>query len=440
MNSSRNHHHESNRNHNSQSWRNTSKYSPPRKSSSRRDHHYDKSRQRSRSNEKSHERSQRDHRNRQRSRSNEKSYKQRDGSSKNHHLSRNRSRSNDRSKQDYDHKNTQINQKPNNGAQDIFDLLEAFREEVCTFLKSVYSQDIKPEEIFMRWYLHSLIKGGKDYFMPIEFNALENDLAYHEKSLSSTTTKQEICNKVNTIFQKYCTQEYCIKKKIMLRMISNRQENRLKQVYSGPEGDFLSKKYLLLSAYKFMGTLNNHLSVPPDIFKNVQITELFGSPLNTSHSYCSPFSLEKELFSSNGSFFEYSIQPGLHVANPPFDETIMEDMADRLEGQLDQTPGINIICIIPVWDPESQEKYGLKVYGKPFAAYTKLKNSKYFKEGFYLDKYKYPFWDYYNDKFTPASATHFIILSNTDSLLFKPEKILEDWRSLAPAKYSSWKK
>jgi len=317
-------------------------------------------------------------------------------------------------------------------------LLEAFREEVCSFLKSLYSQDIKPEEIFMRWYLNSLIKGGKDYFMPISFNALENDLTYHEKSLSSNITKEEICAKINEIFQKYCTQEYCIKKKIMLRMISDKQEKRLKQVYNGPEEDFLAKKHLLLSAYKFMGTLNNHLSVPPAIFKKTEITELFGSPLNTSQSYCSPFKLEQELFSSNGSFFEYKIKPGLHVANPPFDETIMEDMADRLENQLDETPGVNIICVIPVWDPESQEKYGLKVYGKPFAAYTKLKNSKHFKQDFYLEKYKYPFWDYYKDKFTPASATHFIILSNTENLLFNPEKTLEDWKNMAPSSYKKY--
>lgn len=240
MNSSKNHYRESNRHHDSQStWRNTSKYSPPRKSSSKRDRHFDKSRQRSRSSSRSKERSERDSRNRRRSRSNDRSYKQRHES---HHLSKNRSRSNERVKQDHDHKNTQLNEKPTNGIQDIFDLLEAFREEVCTLLKSVYSQDIKPEEIFMRWYLHSLIKGGKDYFIPNEFNALENDLSYYEKSLSSTTTKEEICNQVNTIFQKYCAQEYCIKKKIMLRMISNRQENRLKQVYTGPESDFLSKK------------------------------------------------------------------------------------------------------------------------------------------------------------------------------------------------------
>jgi len=314
--------------------------------------------------------------------------------------------------------------------QDIFELLEAFREEVCQLLRSLFSQDIKPEEIFMRWYLHSLIKEEKDYFMPKIFTALENDLTYYEKSLKPNVTKEEICSKINTIFEKYSTQEYCIKRKMTFFRISNSQETRLKQVYKGSEDDFKGKRHLLLSAYNFMGTLNNHLSVPPTIFKDAKIIELFGSPLNTSQGYCSPFRLERELFSSNGSFFEYKIKPGLHVANPPFDETIMEDMADRLENQLDETPGVNIICVIPVWDPESQAKHGLKVNGKPFAAYDKLKNSKHFKQGFYLAKHKYPFWDYYNDKWTPASATHFIVLSNTEDLLFKPEKIIEDWSQI----------
>ena len=423
-NYSRNHHN-SNRRDYDQS--NSKRYSPQRNHSNRRDYH-ERSRRRSRSNSKSIERSRRDSQNRQRSRSHD---RQRYGSPKRNYSNHHSDSQNKQAEQ----QQQQQQQSSTNLVRDIFELLETFREEVCNFLKSLYSEDIKPEEIFMRWYLNSLIQGGKDYFMPTAFNALENDLSFHEKSLSSKTTKEEICAKINDIFQKHCTQEYCIKKKIMLRMISDKQENRLKQVYNGPQEDFLGKKHLLLSAYKFMGTLNNHLSVPPAIFRNTKITELFGSPLNTSQSYCSPFKLEQELFSSNGSFFDYKIQPGLHVANPPFDETIMEDMADRLENQLDETPGVNIICVIPVWDPESQAKYGLKVYGKPFAAYTKLKNSKHFKQEFYLEKYKYPFWDYYKDKFTPASATHFIVLSNTENLLFKPEKLLEDWRKMAPSSY-----
>jgi len=334
-------------------------------------------------------------------------------------------------------------EKSNNEIQDILELLESFKKEVCNFLNSVSHRDIKPQEIFTRWYLNSFSEGEKDYFMPKVFKAHENDLAYYKEYLSSTTTPEEICKQINTIFQKYCDQEYCIKEKTASFTLSNSQKNRLHQIYKGSKDDFQNKANLLLSAYMFMGTLNNHLSVPPEIFKNLQITELFGSPLNTSYSYCSLFSLEKEFFSSNGSFFKYEIQPGLHVANPPFDETIMEAMAYRLEAQLDKTAGINIICIIPVWDEESQRKYGLKVYKKRFEAYEKLKTSKYFKQGLFLDKDRYPFWDYYKSDFAPASATHFIVLSNTENLMFSPEKICEDWRNLpvaAAKKQSSWRR
>jgi len=268
--------------------------------------------------------------------------------------------------------------------------------------------------------------------MPLTFTALQNDLDFYEKSLVPQVSKEEIIEKVKKIWLNYCDRDYIMKFNAHLGFIALEQERRLRNLFAGSEEDFKIKKSLLLSAYKFMENFNNHLSVPPKLFEKTKIVELFGSPLNTSQEYCSPFALEKECFSSKGSFFDYEINPGLNIANPPFDETIMENMADRLEDQLNQTPGINVICIIPVWDPESQAKYGLKQGGKPFAAYTKLKNSRFFKEGFYLDKKMYRFWNYYSQRYIPVSAIHFILLGNTETLLFDPLKLLEQWRNLTP--------
>jgi hypothetical protein len=105
----------------------------------------------------------------------------------------------------------------------------------------------------------------------------------------------------------------------------------LKEIFSGQPKDYPEYKSLLLSAYEFMGNLNNHLSIPPNVFKKYNIHELFGSPLNTSNPYCSPFKIEVDYFSSGGSFFDYKIKPGISVANPPFDEILAEKMVKRLD-------------------------------------------------------------------------------------------------------------
>jgi hypothetical protein len=95
---------------------------------------------------------------------------------------------------------------------------------------------------------------------------------------------------------------------------------------------------------------------------------------------------------------------------------------------LEQTPGINIIIIIPVWDPESQIEYNLKNFNRKFEAFTLAKNSKFFKCKFYLEKITYQYWNYYSSEYQPATHSHFIVLSNTDELLFDPEKIVQEWK------------
>ena len=98
-----------------------------------------------------------------------------------------------------------------------------------------------------------------------------------------------------------------------------------------------------------MGGFNNHLSVPPSLIPDDGV-ELFGTAVNTKMNYCSPFPIEKDFFSSKGSFFKYELSNGFHIANPPFDETIMGAMAKRLDDQLSKQITADVVIIIPKWE------------------------------------------------------------------------------------------
>jgi len=155
----------------------------------------------------------------------------------------------------------------------------------------------------MRWYFNSFSGDVKDYFIPKNFRALENDLDYYKEKMRLKVCKQDIICKVENIWQSIEKKEYTLETNVNRNEITDQQEKRLKKLFTGKDEEYEKCKNLLISAYKFLGNKNNHLSFPPKVFEGMDVVELFGSPLNTSYSYCSPFKLEKERFSSNGSFF-----------------------------------------------------------------------------------------------------------------------------------------
>ncbi len=197
-----------------------------------------------------------------------------------------------------------------------------------------------------------------------------------------------------------------------LSIISGSQLRRLKNIYRG--SNFDNDVSQLIELYKLVGMNNIHLSIPP-IFNGV---ELFGSPLNThNEEYCSPFEFER-VFGSSGSFWKYKFtKSGLYLCNPPFDDHIVEKMAIRLLKELLLSQNeITIFITIPVWDSETQRKLGIKDYGLGFRGFTLLKESEFAREHTILNKFKYPYFDYYKadspNCWTPASWTHALILAN----------------------------
>jgi hypothetical protein len=186
--------------------------------------------------------------------------------------------------------------------------------------------------------------------------------------------------------------------------------------------------------YSCIGALSTNilLSVPPPLIKNFDLMELFASPINhTSKHYCSCFEIDKKL-NSYGSFFDYKFEKnGRYLANPPFDETLMEKMSDRVIEQCKKTNIDLIVITLPVWDSISQVSIGGVDSKTRFIAFEKLTNEafpNYFVEKKILLKPKHKYYNYMSSKYTIATNTHLIVISSKGN---KIEEIANYWLNLS---------
>jgi len=222
--------------------------------------------------------------------------------------------------------------------------------------------------------------------------------------------------------------------------ITVRQYERLRQLYRGKPGYFHDAAHDLLERYHFFGGLNGHLAMPPRLYPE-SATELFGTPLNTSHPFCSPFAAEVVLWSSLGSFFDCELKTGFYTANPIFDDAVMERMAARLVQQLkaaqERGDRIDVLITLPIWDPATQIEMGLENSLTDFVALDRLRSCAFFKQSQTMRKAACPYFDYFSEQYVPVSNTHLILLSNYDPSPFSVKLLAEDWsrvRATAAAK------
>jgi hypothetical protein len=253
---------------------------------------------------------------------------------------------------------------------------------------------------------------------------------------------------------------------------------------------FAADVLALLDRYHLFGGLNSHLSTPYSLFPRAiaaASVELFGTPLNTGSGrrFCSPFAIERTVWGSLGSFFEYELEPlpdnGIYLCNPPFDDEIMRRMSERLleqlkrhsappssvtvptsgSGQIDGatvTPvtgssvtdaatatdiaqhsqsqqaqalgqqrmfDITIVVTLPVWDTASQQRLGQSDYGLQFAAYELLVASGFLRKQFALLRTDCKYFDFFSDQLVPVANTHLLLLSNRTDL---PDDYLDSVR------------
>jgi hypothetical protein len=316
------------------------------------------------------------------------------------------------------------------------------------------------ESVFVRWMFNSIAQNAFDfvYFLPTNETFIDmNDMYFYVDKCMKIIKKDIIMDEYMPILEKMRI-NVITNYRIILEKAKNDdklkphlsniptcteiQIERLKSLYFSLTDltDFDKNVDKILNRYHFMGGLNNSLSTPPAVMDATKSLnppmkshELFGTPLNTcSPTFCSPFPDEKLVFNSSGSFFHFENykEDTVYFANPPFDENICDNMAEKLLSDLEKKE-FALIVIIPVWDTDQQKKYKMKDYGLVFHGYRKLVNSRFFKSDTVLDKDTYPFYNYFTNKVYPSSTTHFINLGkkiDTDYLLtYWRGKLHQNW-------------
>lgn len=286
---------------------------------------------------------------------------------------------------------------------------------------------------FGSWYFDGIRNGKIVNFFPITDIVRERDLKY-------------LFTKLDKEYEPYkpFTFEFRIRKKyrpgLKIQKINNEEEQkimfqledykysisllqygRLRDLYCGPPGYLDRNIMVLLLRYGFIGTKNNHLSVPPSLI-SANMIELFGSPLNTcSLNYCSPLNIDK-IFGSKGSFFSYPLRSGcVYIANPPFIEDIMIEMSEKFLIALENVKNLTIYTVIPVWDEEAVAR------GMTYVAWDKLKISPHLKDHKILDQFSYPFLDYYDNKYIPVVDVHIAVHSNNSDFVSDLDDIADKW-------------
>ena len=166
----------------------------------------------------------------------------------------------------------------------------------------------------------------------------------------------------------------------------------------------------LIIRYHTLESYNQQLAINPNfkeyLHKKYTVDfELFASAINCYYqNYCSLFYDLEKYFNSKGFFDNIIIKKGFYVANPPFDNKIMENMSIQFIKALQQSKEpLSILITIPEWD---KKEYG------GFKSLELLKESKFISFQKTIPKKKARFFDYYEDKVVYPVSIYLIILQN----------------------------
>lgn len=179
---------------------------------------------------------------------------------------------------------------------------------------------------------------------------------------------------------------------------------KLQSFYTGDPNMLTSFIISIIIRYETLESGNLQLAVNPQFYQKLKrygfAHELFASIFNCYfNSYCSLFPDLEQHFGSKGNFNDFEIISGLYVANPPFDEEVAKNMANKLVSILkSQTNYIGILITLPAWDN--------------FEALSILEKSTFQSMKVFVPKNKINFFNYYENKSIPAVNTWFILIQN----------------------------
>lgn len=218
-------------------------------------------------------------------------------------------------------------------------------------------------------------------------------------------------------------------------VISKNHYSRLKRMFRGPKEDVDLWICILLLRYRYYTFLKEGISLSVDIIydyikKNGHddiSLEAFAGSLNSNlSSYCSLFYDIEKYFGSKGSFLllnpncDYEII----VSNPPYVEEIMTFASVNLIKYFDKCSDTNVFVVvtIPDWrsvsEFESDKNVQVNFSGKQqerietsYSAYYILRNSKYFRDVFFIGSYQY--YNFFKDEKRLINANTLIIFLST---------------------------
>lgn len=202
--------------------------------------------------------------------------------------------------------------------------------------------------------------------------------------------------------------DFTYKFKINKKIIDKIEKN---YILVNSTDDFLTKIIsCIIIRYNTLESYNQQAAVLPELYQylgdnyNVDC-ELFASAFNCFYNnYCSLY-YDIELYcGSKGNFFNMDIIKGFYVANPPFDNTIMKNMALQLVNSLKKSNDeLSVFITIPDWD---KPEYG------GFECLDILKKSGYIQYIEKIHKNRVIFFDYYNNQHKNLVGVNFILIQN----------------------------
>lgn len=184
--------------------------------------------------------------------------------------------------------------------------------------------------------------------------------------------------------------------------------------------------YCLVKRYQILRSFNQQLAVEDTTLLELKEKEginfeLFGSVINTVlPNYCSLFYDIEKYFGSIGSAFDTKILKGNFTINPPFDETIMENIMSKFIKEMKiSKEKIYAYVWIPVWDKEGQyqlaKQCNMKFRNKDYGIYKPIEiinKSGLVKSKNILCLKDIRFFNYTAFKYVNATNMYKIIISN----------------------------
>ena len=182
--------------------------------------------------------------------------------------------------------------------------------------------------------------------------------------------------------------------------------------------------FCLLYRYAYLDADNQQLAINLNFKKNLQQhfnidIEMFGSGINRFfNNYCSLFYDIEKYFGSLGNFFNINPIQGFYMANPPYDEELMENMAISIVNALDNTKyPLGFIITVPIWDHDTSKLISKTCNSKisQFPTYRCKEifvNSPYLYKEYIFCASDFLYYSFMLNKLIAASPTYIFVVKN----------------------------